>query len=198
VHANVQKAQQRIAECLVGAERIRDLVLKLRTFSRLDEGKRKSVLISECVNSVLKILEHRYKERIVVQTSFGYPDLVECFPSMLNQALMNLVSNSIDAIEGSGQIWIMTGADGNDYVIVVADSGLGIPDELRARVLEPFFTTKPVGVGTGLGLSITYSIVQAHGGTIDLAPRSGGGTTATIRFPLSARTAPPEPGPAIC
>jgi two-component system NtrC family sensor kinase len=198
VHANIRKAHERIEECQVGAERIRDLVVKLRTFSRLDEGKRKSVLLSECVMSVLKILEHRYKDRIVVHTSFGYPDLVECFPSLLNQALMNLVSNSIDAIEGPGQIWVMTGADGNDYVIVVADTGHGIPEELRARVLEPFFTTKPVGVGTGLGLSITYSIVQTHGGTIDLSPRSGGGTTATIRFPLPVRTPPSEPGPAIC
>jgi two-component system, NtrC family, sensor kinase len=143
---------------------------------------------------VLKILEHRCKDRIVVTTKFGYPDVVECFPSLLNQAVMNLVANSIDAIEGPGEISIMTGADGNDYVIVVADTGQGIPEELRARVLEPFFTTKPVGVGTGLGLSITYSIVQAHGGTLDLAPRSGGGTSATIRFPLASR--PPSAAPA--
>jgi two-component system, NtrC family, sensor kinase len=198
VQANIRKAHERIEECQLGAERIRELVLKLRTFSRLDEGKRKSVLISECVLSVLKILEHRYKDRIVVQTSFGYPDLVECFPSLLNQALMNLVANSIDAIEGAGQIWIRTGADESDYVIVVADTGHGIPEELRPRVLEPFFTTKPVGVGTGLGLSITYSIVLTHGGTIDLSPRSGGGTTATIRFPLRARAATSEPSPVIC
>jgi two-component system NtrC family sensor kinase len=187
VRENIQKAQDRLDECQSGAGRIRDLVLKLRTFSRLDEGQRKSVSITECVTSVLKILEHRCKEHIVVQTSFGYPDVVECFPSLLNQAIMNLIANAIDAIDGSGQISVMTGADGNDYVIAVADTGKGIPEALRARVLEPFFTTKPVGVGTGLGLSITYSIVQTHGGTLDLSPRSGGGTVATIRFPLPAR-----------
>jgi two-component system NtrC family sensor kinase len=181
-----RRAHERLEESQVGAERIRDLVLKLRTFSRLDEGERKSVSISECVTSVLKILEHRYQHRIVVQTHFGYPDVVECFPGLLNQALMNLVANSIDAIEAAGAISITTGADGKDFVIVVADSGQGIPEEVRARVLEPFFTTKPVGVGTGLGLSITYSIVQAHGGTIELSPRAGGGTNATIRFPLRA------------
>jgi two-component system, NtrC family, sensor kinase len=193
VHEQIQKAHERLAECQAGAERIRDLVVKLRTFSRLDEGKRKSVPISECVASVLKILEHRCKDRIVVQTKFGYPDVVECFPGLLNQALMNLIANSIDAIEGPGQISVMTGADGNDYVIVVADTGHGIPEEVRGRVLEPFFTTKPVGVGTGLGLSITYSIVQTHGGTLDLSPRSGGGTIATIRFPLAARSVPAAP-----
>lgn len=187
VQKNIHKAHQRLDECQVGADRIRDLVLKLRTFSRLDEGERKSVRISECVTSVLKILEHRYQHRIVVQTNFGYPDVVECFPSLLNQAIMNLLANSIDAIVGPGEISVMTGADGSDYVIAIADTGPGIPEGLRARVFEPFFTTKPVGVGTGLGLSITYSIVQTHRGTLDLAPRPGGGTIATIRFPLAAR-----------
>ena len=180
-----ERARDRLQESQLGADRIRDLVVKLRTFSRLDEGEKKKVSIAECVMSVLKILEHRHKDRIRVETHLGYPDVVECFPSLLNQAIMNLVSNAIDASGEQGEISITTGADGGDFVIVVADRGHGIPDELRARVLEPFFTTKPVGVGTGLGLSITYSIVQTHGGTIELTPRVGGGTNATIRFPLA-------------
>jgi len=184
VREQLQRAHQRLEECVNGAQRIRDLVVKLRTFSRLDEGERKKVSITECVMSVLKILEHRYKDRITLSTHFGYPDLVECYPSLLNQAIMNLVANSIDAIQDTGEISVTTGAQEKDYVIAVADTGHGIPEEFRARVLEPFFTTKPVGVGTGLGLSITYSIVQAHGGTIELLPRDGGGTVATIRFPL--------------
>jgi two-component system, NtrC family, sensor kinase len=191
---HLQRASERLQESLVGAERIRDLVLKLRTFSRLDEGERKKVSISECVASVLKILHHRLGTRIRVETHFGYPDEVECFPGLLNQAIMNLASNAIDAIdaiERPGEISITTGAEDGDYVIVVADTGEGIPDALRARVLEPFFTTKPVGAGTGLGLSITHSIVQTHRGTLDLSPRPGGGTVATIRFPLLASVAAP-------
>jgi two-component system NtrC family sensor kinase len=188
---HLQRARERLHETEIGAERIRDLVLKLRTFSRLDEGERKNVNVSECVASVIKILEHRFMELIRVQTHFGYPDMVECFPGLLNQAIMNLISNAVDAIEGQGEISITTGADGGDYVIAVADTGHGIPEELHARVLEPFFTTKPVGVGMGLGLSITYSIVQTHGGTLDLSPRVGGGTVATIRFPLPASSVPP-------
>jgi two-component system, NtrC family, sensor kinase len=183
--ARWDRIRDRLQESLLGADRIRDLVLKLRTFSRLDEGEKNKVSITECVMSVLKILEHRFKDRIHVATYLGYPDVVECFPSLLNQALMNLVSNAIDASEGRGEISITTGADGSDFVIDVADRGHGIPDELRARVLEPFFTTKPIGVGTGLGLSITYSIVQTHGGTLELTPRDGGGTNAAIRFPLA-------------
>jgi len=188
-----QRARARLAESVAGAERIQELVLKLRTFSRLDEGERKQVSISESVGSVLKILEHRCWDRITVKTHFGHPDLVVCFPSLLNQAIMNLVSNAIDAIEGAGEISILTGADGPDYVIIVSDNGPGIPEELRARVLEPFFTTKPVGVGTGLGLSITYSIVQKHHGSLELTPRTGGGNNATIRFPMAASL--PAPGP---
>jgi two-component system NtrC family sensor kinase len=190
-----QRALDRLHESQVGAERIRDLVVKLRTFSRLDEGERKKVSISECVTSVLKILQYRFQDRIRVESHFGYPDSVECFPGLLNQAIMNLVVNSVDAIEGQGVIEITTGAEDGHYVIAVADSGRGIPDELRSRVLEPFFTTKPVGVGTGLGLSITFSIVERHGGSLTLSPRSGGGTLATIRFPLVLTSTAPRQAP---
>jgi two-component system NtrC family sensor kinase len=99
--------------------------------------------------------------------------------------LLNLVSNAIDAIEGQGSLTVTTGADTDAYVITVSDTGKGIPDELRERVLEPFFTTKPVGQGTGLGLSITYSIVRKHGGTLELSHREGGGTVAAMRLPMT-------------
>ncbi len=129
---------------------------------------------------------HRFEDRILVVTSFCEPDLLECFPSLLNQAIMNLVANAIDAIEGEGTIAISTCADAGAFSIVVTDTGRGIPEDLRQRVLEPFYTTKPVGQGTGLGLSITYSIVQKHGGTLDLEGAEGGGTRATIRVPAGA------------
>ncbi len=187
-HELLERARDRIAHSQSGAERIRELVLKLRTFSRLDEGERKTVSVRESILSVLTILEHRCKERIEVRTTFGEPDLVECFPSLLNQAIMNLVANAIDAIEGTGTISIAAGRHGASYEISVTDSGRGIPENLRERVLEPFFTTKPIGQGTGLGLSITHSIAQKHGGTVELAASEAGGTVATIRFPLSETT----------
>ena len=179
-----ERARNRVRESEAGAERIRELVVKLRTFSRLDEGTRKEVSIKAGVASVLMILEHRFKGKAQVQTHFGHPDVIECFPSLLNQAVMNLVSNAIDAVEVGGTIWVTTGADMSDYVIAVADTGHGIDAALRERVLEPFFTTKPVGEGTGLGLSITDSIARTHGGSLVLSDRQGGGTIATIRFPL--------------
>lgn len=179
-----ERAQTRLSEMAHGLDRIRDLVLKLRTFSRLDEGTFKPVSIRECVESVLTILAHRTSERIEIETRFGEPDRVECFPALLNQALMNLVANAIDAIAGPGKISITTGAEGVEYRICVSDTGHGIPPEIRERVLDPFFTTKPVGHGTGLGLSITDSILKKHRGSLTLSDRPGRGTQATLRFPL--------------
>ena len=183
-----QRANDRLREVGPGLERIRELVIKLRTFSRLDEGERKRVSIRECVESVLTILGHRLRDGIELETHFGEPDELDCYPGLLNQALMNLVANSIDAMDGKGQLSIRTGRRGDGYEISVADSGPGIPVELRERVLDPFFTTKPVGQGTGLGLSITYSIVRKHGGQLELTDREGGGACIAIRLPLGAPT----------
>ena len=182
---NWQRASERLREVSPGLERIRELVVKLRTFSRLDEGERKRVSVRECVESVLTILGHRLKDHVKVTTDFGSPDEIDCYASLLNQAIMNLVSNAIDAMDGNGAVCITTGASGEDYCISVADTGPGIPRELRDRVVEPFFTTKPVGQGTGLGLSITDSIVRKHGGVLELLDSESGGTRAVIRFPLN-------------
>ena len=178
------RATERLSGMRMGLERMRELVVKLRTFSRLDEGEIKHVSMRECVDSVLTILAHRLSGRVTTELSIGDPDNIECMPGLLNQALMNLVTNAIDAIDGPGLIRIRAGAEGDAYVIAVEDSGHGIPAQNRTRVLEPFFTTKPVGQGTGLGLSITYSIVKKHGGTLELGDAAGGGTVAVIRLPL--------------
>jgi two-component system, NtrC family, sensor kinase len=178
------RALNRLGGMRMGLERIRDLVVKLRTFSRLDEGEVKSVSIRECIASVLTILSHRFGDRIQIVQHYADPIVLECMPGLLNQALMNLVANAIDAIEGPGKVTISAGAEGATYVIRVADTGHGIPEALRPRVFEPFFTTKPVGQGTGLGLSITYSIVKKHGGSLDIVDAPGGGTEFVMRLPL--------------
>lgn len=181
-----ERAEDRLTGMQHGLERIRDLVLKLRTFSRLDEGERKVASVKENVESVLTILGHRLRDQIHIVTRYDDVDLVECYPGLLNQGIMNLVSNAIDALGGSGTIEITTRKRGQTYIVSVADDGPGIPEEVRARVMEPFFTTKPVGQGTGLGLSITYSIAQRHGGTLRLLSREGGGTCAELEIALGA------------
>jgi two-component system NtrC family sensor kinase len=174
----------RVGELRSGLERIRELVQRLRTFSRLDEGERKLVSIKESVQSVLTILQHRLSVDVRVILELGEPNEVRCYPSLLNQALMNLIANAIDAVDGSGTIHISSSATDGTYSIVVADDGPGIPDAIRERILEPFFTTKPAGHGTGLGLSITASIAKKHQGELELSARPEGGTIARFSFPL--------------
>jgi len=186
VQQHWDRAKNRLVEMEIGLTRIADLVVKLRTFSRLDEGEFKSISVKESILALLTIVGHRLRGRIDVQTQFGEPDTLACSPGLMNQAVMNLVVNAIDAIEGNGTLSIATGADGDMYRIVVADSGCGIPAELQERVFEPFFTTKPVGEGTGLGLSLAYSIVKKHGGLLTLENQHPG-TRASICIPL-ART----------
>jgi signal transduction histidine kinase len=180
-----QRAIARLEEMRIGLSRIQELVTKLRTFSRLDEGERKLVSVRESVESVLSILQHRLGERIHVVTHFGEPDRLDCYAGLLNQAAMNLIGNALDAIDGPGTVTISTGVSNGWFELVVADTGSGVSEEIRDRVFEPFFTTKAVGAGMGLGLSITYSIATKHGGDVELRPREGGGTVATLRFPVA-------------
>jgi two-component system NtrC family sensor kinase len=183
--ANWQKSRLRLSEMEGGVARISDLVIKLRTFSRLDEGEIKRASVRDCVDSVLTILHHKLGERVRVEVELDGPDSIECYPGLLNQALMNLVSNGADAIQGQGTIRVSSSREGGLFRLSVRDTGVGIPTSLRDRVLEPFFTTKPVGQGTGLGLSITYSIAKKHGGDLVIDDAPNGGTIFSIVFPLA-------------
>lgn len=184
---DVQRSRDRLRAVEAGLERIRALVVQLQTFSRFDQGACEMVNVADSVDSVVTILQHRFQGRIRIRTRFREPKLLSCDPSLINQGVMNLLNNAIDAIPGLGSISIATGAEGDDYVIRVQDSGRGIPSAIRERIFEPFFTTKPVGEGTGLGLSITYSIVRRHGGTLELQARPEGGTEAILRIPMAER-----------
>jgi len=179
-----EKVKSRLSETDMGLKRIRELVVKLRTFSRIDGGERGEANLTECVDSVLTILGHRLTNRITVVKDLGGPESFVCFPGLLNQALMNLVANAIDAIEGDGTITVASQTSGESLVITVTDTGTGIPLAIRQRIFEPFFTTKPVGAGTGLGLSITYSIAQKHGGTLGVECPPEGGTCMKLTLPL--------------
>ena len=180
----IDKVESRLASMAEGLGRIRDIVLNLRTFSRLEEGKFKSVKVSESVDSVIRLLEHNFRGRIEMAIEYGAEDELFCSPAVLNQVVMNIVANAVDAIEGEGRIAIRTGIENGMFAITVTDNGSGIAPEIRDRIFEPFFTTKPVGAGTGLGLAISYSIVEAHRGTISVQSKPGEGSTFTIRIPL--------------
>jgi two-component system NtrC family sensor kinase len=179
-----EKTHSRLSDMRLGLERVKELVLKLRTFSRLDEGDFKVVNLQECIDSVLMFLEHLTRGRIEVQRNYGEPASIGCFPGLLNQVLMNVIFNGIEAIKGPGTIAITTGLADGWIRIRIADSGMGVPAELREKIFEPFFTTKPVGQGTGLGLAISYGIMRKHEGNIEIESRPEGGTQFVLSIPV--------------
>lgn len=189
VGGKLDKARARLTGMREGLGRIRDIVLNLRTFSRLDEGEFKQISVAECIDSVLRILGSRLDDRINVIKEYGPEDVLECSPAILNQVVMNLLTNAIDAMDGDGSIMIRTSVTEGVYCIEVADTGKGIAPEIRDHIFEPFFTTKSVGSGTGLGLAIAHSVVQAHRGTITVESECGKGTTFAVRIPCNLQNA---------
>jgi len=186
---SVSKMRTRVSDMQEGAERVRDLVSKLRTFSRLDEGTFKTVNIHESIESVLLFLRHKTEGRIEVERQYGLIDDLGCFAGELNQVLMNVIANAIDSIEGAGKITLTTTQRDGHFIMLVRDTGKGIPEPIRNRIFEPFFTTKPVGDGTGLGLAISYGIVKAHKGSIEFSSKEGEGTEFVLKIPTSLQGA---------
>ncbi|MEG4624871.1 PAS domain-containing protein [Microcoleus sp. w1-18aA5] len=191
-----------LASMQEGANRIKQIVLSLRNFSRLDETARKVIDIHEGIESTLVILQHRFQPQVKrgeIQVIKNYGELpkVECYPAQLNQVFMNLLMNAIDAMEESSanctckvnQIRIVTEVSSENQVCVrISDTGPGIRPEIQSRMFDPFFTTKPIGTGTGLGLSISYQIVKdTHGGKLECHSEVGRGTEFALQLPISQK-----------
>ena len=182
--AKTAKARERLDAVRSGLRRIQDLVLNLRKFSRLEEGSFETVNVREAIETVLSLLAPKFGTRISIERNFAAPDMLICSPALLNQAVMNIVSNAADAIPDKGTITISTSCDQDTYRIEIRDTGPGVPSDLRDRIFEPFFTTKPVGSGTGLGLAIAYRVAQAHHGAIEVGPAVGGGACFSLTVPF--------------
>ena len=169
------------------AERIRNIVLSLRNFSRLDQGDVKTVLLEEGIDSTLQMLLHQFKNRVVIEKDYALNEMVECYAGELNQVFMNILANAIQAIPDTGAIFITTAKVNENAIITISDSGTGMPDDVKAKIFDPFFTTKDVGEGTGLGLSISYGIIEKHHGTLTVESnqdKENHGTRFIIAIPL--------------
>jgi light-regulated signal transduction histidine kinase (bacteriophytochrome) len=202
-----------VASMQVGSDRIRSIVLSLRNFSRLDEAENKRVDVHEGIDNTLLILQHRLKgnaefPRIQIIKDYGNIPTVECYAGQMNQVFMNIFSNAIDAlVMGNGEWGIGNGdkekkknnacpiptihistkmsADNYHLLIRICDNGTGMTEEVRKRIFDPFYTTKPVGKGTGLGLAISYQIiVEKHGGIMECVSEPGKGTEFWIEIPM--------------
>jgi two-component system NtrC family sensor kinase len=188
----------------MGANRIQQIVLSLRNFSRLDQAEVKPVDIHEGIDSTLLILQHRFKANsqhpeINIIKEYGPLPLIECYAGQLNQVFMNILSNALDALEereshchpdllqqSPSTIRITTQLQGKEQVtICIADNGLGVSPEVQQRIFDPFFTTKPVGKGTGMGMSISFQIItEKHHGRIWCESVVGQGTRFWLEIPI--------------
>ena len=174
----------------MGTQRIRNIVLSLRNFSRLDETGIKAVNLHEGIENTLLILNYRLQDKITLVKEYGELPPVECHGAELNQVWMHLLTNAIDAFESSTssqnpQITITTQTlNPQEVAIQITDNGVGIPNKVQNKIFDPFFTTKPVGKGTGLGLSICYQIIQQHGGEIQVNSQVGKGTQLQVILPV--------------
>ncbi|MBE9040884.1 GAF domain-containing protein, partial [Oscillatoriales cyanobacterium LEGE 11467] len=201
----IEDAPKLIESMKVGTDRIRQISQSLRTFSRADTDAKVAVDIHEGIKSTLLILKHRLKandKRPAIEAIEQYGDLppIECYAGQLNQVFMNILANAIDALEETNEgrtyqevsadpnrITILTqmNADETRAIVRIRDNGAGMTPEVRQKVFDRLFTTKPVGQGTGLGLSISHQIVvQKHGGKLSCDSTPGEGTEFTIEIPI--------------
>jgi len=174
-----------------GVDQIGDLVVSLKDFSRLDQSGMQKADVNALVESALKIVNHLLRKHAVeVVHEAGELPPIECAPAQINQVLLNLLSNAIQAIEHErGRIVVRTQALDRRVLIVVEDNGKGIAADDLARIFDPFFTTKPIGQGTGMGLAISHQIIEQHGGVIRATSKVGVGTRFLIVLPVAARGA---------
>jgi signal transduction histidine kinase len=200
----IEDLQKILPSMKMGTERIRNIVRSLRNFSRMDEAEFKAVDIHEGIESTLLILQHRLKDKpdrpaIEVVKNYGNLPQVECYPGQLNQVLMNVLVNAMDALdeadikrtsqqieENPSQITIRTSVvDSQSIEIAIADNAQGMPESVQNRIFDPFFTTKPVGKGTGMGMAISYQIItEKHGGKLLCFSSLGQGTNFIIQVPI--------------
>lgn len=168
-------------------KRIVDIVRSLRSFARLDEAEVAWTDVNECVRTTLPLVQHEVSAGVELRTELARLPRIRCHPNQINQVLMNLLMNGLQAVDGSGHIYVRTESTAEGITVAVEDDGVGIDPKHLPRIFDPGFTTKGVGVGTGLGLSIVYRIVESHDGRIDVDSEVGRGTEIRVHLPRAPR-----------
>lgn len=170
---------------IMACNRVNQIIRSLKNFSKVDQAEFQEADINEGIKSVLVLTSNLWKRKIVIHEEYGDIPKVKCFPGMLNQVLMNLVVNSVQAVSDNGNIFIKTWNDENNVYISVRDDGCGISEENLPKVFDNGFTTKGSSLGMGLGLSISRSIMEKHNGSIAVNSRQGEGAEFIISIPLN-------------
>jgi signal transduction histidine kinase len=177
-----------IRSCKEGAERAKNIIQDLKSFSRMEEASITDVDLAHEIDLTLNILHNKIKNKAEVHKE--YPEVIpkiEAFGGQLNQVFMNILDNAVGAIENTGDIWIRIKEDTEKKHVIIEfeDNGMGMDEETIRKVFNPFFTTKPVGQGTGLGMSITYKIIKNHQGDIRVESKENVGTKFIIELPIN-------------
>jgi signal transduction histidine kinase len=180
----VQEVNNLLKGMREGADRITQIVKSLGYFSKSGEEELSLSDVHQGIDSTLLLLSGEIGNRIEIQKEYGDIPEIECYPGKLNQVIMNLLANAIQAIHGKGKITIRTFRKGDHILISIKDSGKGMPPEVQERIFEPFYTTKELGKGAGLGLSICYNIIAQHNGSITVNSSPGTGTEFITSLPV--------------
>ena len=174
-----------------GANRTSEIVKGLKNFARTDEADLKKINMNESIDATLTLLNNAIcNNNITVEKKYTELPNIECYPGKINQVMMNLLSNAIDALKSiktenhKGVITIETQSDNNYAIIKISDNGTGIPPAIITKIFDPFYTTKDVGQGTGLGLSIVYGIIKSHDGKVEVQSEENKNTTFVITLPI--------------
>jgi signal transduction histidine kinase len=167
-----------------GVARIKRIVQDLKDFSNVDQAELQLADLNHGLDSTLNVLSSSFGQDIEVIREFGAIPLVECVSQQINQVFLNLLMNAAQAIDGAGTIHIVTADESGWVKVEIADTGCGIDPKHQPRIFDPFFSNKPVGTGTGLGLSLAYSIVDHHGGRIEVESELSKGSIFRVWLPV--------------
>lgn len=179
-------------ESAEGLARVRKIVADLKDFSRADDVEMQDADLNQLLESTLNVVANELKYKAIVVRDFGDLPSVRCCATQINQVFMNLLVNAGQAIDDAGTITLRSGHEAPFVWVEVEDTGKGMSPDVRKRLFQPFFTTKPMGKGTGLGLSISRDIVQRHGGTISVDSAPGNGARFLVRLPVNGPDKPVE------
>lgn len=188
-----EKMNRNLGNIQEGSERIKTIVNDLRNFSRLDEGEKKEVHVSEGILSTLHLIQTQYKKEVEFHCDFKEDPAIVCWPAQLNQVFMNIMSNACQAIvkkqsteqlDSPGSLTITTYTAQGRLIIQFEDTGCGMEQDVKLKMFDPFFTTKGVGEGTGMGMSISYGIIERHDGKFEVESQPGVGTTIRLVLPI--------------
>jgi len=188
-------ARELLADASDGLSQLTGLVSNLQGLSSVDRDGMVSADLNDGLESALVLAKHQLRDRIKVVKQLQPLPMVRCVPSQMNQVFLNLITNAVQAIDGTGVLTVATKPVGNSVEISIADTGRGIPDEILPKIFDAFFTTRPASEGTGLGLSIVHRIIKEHGGSIKVRTTPKKGTVFLITLPASkaaAVTKPPQ------